>query len=284
MSEYRVDEAFGPVPLWLLRTKVSDRAIRLYALLSALRDYDSNMATVGRKYLSSELDCSLDSLDRAKAELKGVGAITVERAPSSNGEIGQNVYTIHRSNPAAGSRTRAVQVAATIPLVAAPVRPDYLLPDERTSSSSKSTRKRSGRAPTRVNGKNVTPDEEQFAITVLGIFNEISGRKFGSKEALGKIVLRHREHPELDIERHRGIITQQFEHPWWKGDPSPSVIYGNGDVFDRALNGVRGNGHDVGDGGTEEPDQYLAYALRQAEKTRAKIEGREAEGLDGDAG
>ncbi len=54
------------------------------------------------------------------------------------------------------------------------------------------------------------------------------------------IVRRAREHPELTLEDHEGLIKVQFENPWWKGDPTPSVIYGNGRVFDRALNGARG--------------------------------------------
>jgi hypothetical protein len=98
---------------------------------------------------------------------------------------------------------------------------------------------RAGRAPTQVNGKKVTVKEEFFAIAVLDVFNEITGKKFAAKETLGKIILRHREHPELDVADHRRIIEEQVAHPWWKGDVSPAVIYGNGPLFDRALNGVR---------------------------------------------
>jgi Helix-turn-helix domain len=126
--------------------------------------------------------------------------------------------------------------------------PEPSVTRQKRSSSSK----RAGRAPTMIGGKRVTDDEESFALSVLAIFNAVSGKRFGSKEALGKIILRHREHPDLAAEDHERIIREQFERPWWSGDPSPAVIYGNGEVFDRALNGVRGgdsvrqNGQDSG--------------------------------------
>lgn len=256
MSEYRVDEAFGPVPLWLLRTKVSDRAVRLYALLAAMRDYGTDMATVGRKRLARELGCSDDSLDRAKAELEKADAISVQRGEAAGGAIPRNIYTIHRTSPA--TRTGA---ATPIPagVRVADTRTDAAMYEKDLSSRTSSSAKRQGRAPSQVSGKRVTAEEEQFALDVLAAFNEISGRKFGSKEALGKIVLRHREHPELSVAEHRSVIEQQFEKPWWKGDPSVSVVYGNGDVFDRALNGVRGVGNNVSD---EQDDPYARGAIR----------------------
>lgn len=253
MTEYRTDEAFGPVPLWLLKLDISDRAVRLYALLSAERDYGTDMATLGRKKLAEQMRCSLDSLDRAKAELETVGAISVVRG-SENGSLAKNVYTIHRVSP--GSR-----MGAATPL-AAPERPSSRTGAASSlQSESSSSSKRAGRAPSQISGKRVTPAEEEFAVAVLAVFNEISGRKFASKEAIGKIVLRHREHPELSVDQHRALIKVQFEHPWWKGDPSPSVIYGNGDVFDRAVNGVRGVGNNVRDDDPE-TDWYSEGVVR----------------------
>lgn len=93
VSQYHVDEAFGPVPLWLLRSKVSDRAVRLYALLSALSD--ATGVAVGRKELANDLRCSLDSLDRAKTELEEVGAVTITRGHDENGGLARNAYAVH---------------------------------------------------------------------------------------------------------------------------------------------------------------------------------------------
>lgn len=256
MSDYRVDESFGIVPGWLIDSKVSDRAIRLYALLSWMRDYGTDMATVGRKLLASKLGCSDDSLDRAKAELEQAGAISVERGRAEDGQIAKNIYTIHRISP--GTRTAAGRLPARGRVEGTGAARSPLVVESSSSSSSEqhpSPPRRQGRAPTQIGGKRVTADEEAFALDVLGRFNEVSGRKFASKEALGKIILRHREHPELAAHEHEAIIREQFEHPWWRGDPSPSVIYGSGDVFDRALNGVRGA--DRGD--TLEDDELSQY-------------------------
>lgn len=236
MSNYRTDEAFAIVPMWLTESTVSDRAVRLYSLLSGMRDYGTDMATVGRKLLAQKMGCSDDSLDRAKAELEEAGAISVERGEANGGVIPRNVYTIHRTRPA--TRTPAAMgVPAPVRVLDTRTRAAMY---EREPVESPPPLKRGGRAPGSVNGKRVTPVEEQFALDVLAAFNEVSGRAFASKEALGKIVMRHREHPDLDVAAHRSLIEAQFAAPWWKGDPSPSVVYGNGEVFDRALNGVRG--------------------------------------------
>lgn len=70
---------------------------------------------------------------------------------------------------------------------------------------------------------------------MLDVFNEVSGLKMTSKEWVSKIILRLREHPELEVEDHRGIIVRNFAAPWWNGLPSPSVIYGNSGIFERSM-------------------------------------------------
>jgi hypothetical protein len=88
--------------------------------------------------------------------------------------------------------------------------------------------RRAGRAPVVVNGVKVTGAEERFALAVLEMFNELAGRRFSAKEVLAKIILRHREHPELDLDAHRKLVEEQLAHPWWEGDASPSVIMATG--------------------------------------------------------
>ena len=94
--------------------------------------------------------------------------------------------------------------------------------------------------PGQINGTKVTKQEALLAQEVLTAFNERSGKRFSGKEWLASIVRRVREHPDVSLERHKEIIDQQFGRPWWKDDPTPSVIYGNGKVFDRALNSSLG--------------------------------------------
>lgn len=241
----RTDLPFAPVPLWVADLAISDRALRLYVLLAGMRDYGTGQASYGRKLLSKKLRCSLDSLDRAKGELERHQAISVERGLAAGGQIARNIYTIHRIPP--DSRTRA----------ATPIAGGERLPDSRTRAATNEkkgfnenppTSKRQPGALKTVDGEKVTDDEREKGTSILAIFNELSGKRFAGKEWLRAIIMRVREHPEMTLDEHRTVMTQQFAAPWWNGDPTPSVIYGNGKVFDRALNGVRGFSHDVGDG------------------------------------
>lgn len=302
MSEYRVDEAFAIVPGWLIEAKVSDRAVRLYAILSWMRDYGTDMATVGRKMLASKLGCSNDSLDRAKAELEEAEAITVERMRGENGGIERNVYTIHRVPPSrtgaasASSRTGAASPtgAARSPLMdesSSSSTPQVLdashvriksdstdawyeidvdarngtgtctCPARRVCKHIRRAREilgrpdAAGRQPGSVGGKRVTVAEHDLCDGILSAFNELSGKRFAGAEWRRAIIGRVREHPDLTLVEHRSAIEFSLEHPWWKGDPSPAVVYGKGSVFDSALNSVRGSGQNGGDDGLSAYDR-----------------------------
>lgn len=242
--------------MWVLDLPISDRAVRIYATISGMRDFATDEAPVRRRDLADRLGVSVDSIDRAKTELITHGALAVQAQLRSDGGQGENAYIVHRIPPEnRGIPAAPVQTPPSAAHAEGPLRTGAAPKNQRkpsqSSSSSKSARARVGRAPDMIARKKVTGDEEHFALAVLAIFNEVSGKTFGSQQAVGKLVLRHREHPELTLEDHRRIIVGQFERPWWKGDPSVNVIYGNGDIFDNALNGV---GRDKGD-----DDQFEAY-------------------------
>jgi hypothetical protein len=224
----------APVWWWLLDAGLSSRAIHLYALLDRYADWTVDEATVSRKTLAEKLGVSTDTLDRVIKELVVANAVEVVPRYDEHGDREPNGYHLLSTIPGLrrGGRTDAAGGGRT---GAAPNTQIELLSEKNSSSP-----KRAGRAPTQVNGKKVTADEEQFAIEVLDAFNEITGKKFAAKETLGKIIRSRRDHPELDVAAHRRIIEQQIAAPWWTGDVSPSVIYGNGPLFDRAVNGTRG--------------------------------------------
>jgi Helix-turn-helix domain len=113
------------------------------------------------------------------------------------------------------------------------IAPDPTTKKDHSSSSN-------GLLPRSVAGKVVSSLEHEMASAILAAFNDAAGKSFGGQEWRRSIIMRLREHPELEAADHQSIIARQFEHPWWSGDPTPSVIYGNGAVFDRALNGVKG--------------------------------------------
>ena len=91
----------------------------------------------------------------------------------------------------------------------------------------------------KVDRKQVTPHEDDFAEAVLDFWNEVTGQSLTSRDWLAKIVMRIREHPELDRNAHRHAIQVALREPWWDGHPSPSVVYGNGACFERALTAAR---------------------------------------------
>jgi hypothetical protein len=122
----RYDFPFSQIPEWILfHPGLSDRAVRLYGVILRFGN-SSGRRIPGRARLAKLCrECSVDSVDRAKAELVAVGAIEVERrfvpgASVSNADR-TNVYTVHALPPGSrtdaatsrpGSRTDAAGVAA----------------------------------------------------------------------------------------------------------------------------------------------------------------------------
>jgi hypothetical protein len=90
---------FALIPEWVLYCDgLSDRAVRLYATLSRYAD-DTGVAWPSRRALGRHLGCSPDSIDRARAELEAIGALSQEPR-FEDGRQTSNLYRIHRVPPA----------------------------------------------------------------------------------------------------------------------------------------------------------------------------------------
>lgn len=87
----------------------------------------------------------------------------------------------------------------------------------------------------KVDREPVTRAEHDFAVAVLAEFNDQTGGRFASKTTLAKIVMRRREHPEVDVADHAEVIRRNLAAPWWSGKATPSVIYGSDEQFERAM-------------------------------------------------
>lgn len=87
---------FAMVPEWILDAEVSDRAIRLYAVLARFAD-GSGRAWPGRALLAKRVRCSKDSIDRAMAELVAVGAITKRGRVDAAGDQTSNLYVVRHT-------------------------------------------------------------------------------------------------------------------------------------------------------------------------------------------
>jgi hypothetical protein len=87
---------FSITPHWLLMSEVSDRALRLYALLGRYADNKTGQAHPGRVRLATEMRCSESSLDRATKELVAAGALLVSQRLTEHGDFATNLYTVLR--------------------------------------------------------------------------------------------------------------------------------------------------------------------------------------------
>lgn len=120
-DELAIESDTGPwaaVPAWVLDSGVSPRAVFLYAILSLYADggASGNGATTRtRKRLAGRLDCSVDTLDRAVAELEAIHALAKLPTWDTNGDQGPNRWKVFRVRPgggenaATGSRADAAQ-------------------------------------------------------------------------------------------------------------------------------------------------------------------------------
>lgn len=100
---------FAIVPEWMIDADVSDRAFRLYSILSRYADGDG-FCWPSRRTLADRLRCSVDTLDRTVRELVDGGMLTVAARVDDAGDRASNGYTIHRVAPApmqGGGRTPA---------------------------------------------------------------------------------------------------------------------------------------------------------------------------------
>lgn len=91
----------GRVPEWLLDSDASDRAIRLYALLSTYADRDG-ASFPSRTKLAARLGCGLTACKGALRDLEAAGALTTEPRTRDDGSQASNLYVLHWGADATG--------------------------------------------------------------------------------------------------------------------------------------------------------------------------------------
>ena len=90
----RLERRFAILDEWLLDLDISDRAVRLYAVLARYADSQTHKAYPSRGTLAERLHCSKASVDRAAQELVDSGAMTKQQRHNSS-----VVYTLQVSSP-----------------------------------------------------------------------------------------------------------------------------------------------------------------------------------------
>jgi hypothetical protein len=98
MDNLNTDVRFSIVPQWLLETSISDRAIRIYALIAGYADNETLTAFPSRETLAKRAGCHVKTVDRAIAELVELGAVS--KTQRMNGDAySSNLYTLRRVAP-----------------------------------------------------------------------------------------------------------------------------------------------------------------------------------------
>jgi hypothetical protein len=90
----RLERRFAIIDEWLLDLDISDRAVRLYAVLARYADSETHKAYPSRGTLAERLKCSKASVDRAAQELVDAGAMKKKQRHNSS-----VVYTLQVSSP-----------------------------------------------------------------------------------------------------------------------------------------------------------------------------------------
>lgn len=93
---------FAILPEWLLDAEVSDRAVRLYAVLARYADGETGTCFPSRTTLGKRLHCGVDAVDRAMRALIDYGAVTKEERRTPRGDQTSNTYTVRWTRAGAG--------------------------------------------------------------------------------------------------------------------------------------------------------------------------------------
>jgi len=91
-SKLELELNFSIIPEWVIDSGVSDKAIRLYAVLARYADNRTGEAFPSRDTLAARMSCSAKSVDRAAQELLNCGAVTKRQRHNSS-----LVYTVKMS-------------------------------------------------------------------------------------------------------------------------------------------------------------------------------------------
>lgn len=256
-----VGPRFVMVPNFVLELPIDAQAVRLYAVLLSYAGCEGDAFPSLRKIRERMNMVSEETVRRARRELVEVGLVDVEERLRDNGSQTSNLYTVYTDpsfiREGGGDPTGE---RGSLQRVRSP---------EGESREVESRRPPPERppVPVKVNGKLASTQEVQTAQLVLDTWNDRTGSNppFRSVDWLRKIVLRMREHPELGWGDFDRVIERALASPWWEGNASPSVVFGNGAVFEQALvsNGATKRKRRYGTGVTAGEMGELAQRLRE---------------------
>lgn len=107
MTEIRSTNYFAIIPEWILHSDISANAIRLYCVLNRYAN-QNGQAWPSRKSIADLMRISVATVDRAKDELVGIRALTVEARKTPSGDPSSNLYTLITEPPKRHSKSSPV--------------------------------------------------------------------------------------------------------------------------------------------------------------------------------
>lgn len=226
---------FAVIPATVLDAGISDRAVRLYANLARRAGGPDEGTVRGHAEMEGWLQCKRTALKAALEELRAIGAVTVEEGKSPVGGRGWNTYIVHADVASATVDSRQGDHTPDAGATEQEVEPTTEKTETPKGVPVSTTAAPAVRAIGSVDRRPVTPNEATLAWAIIEVWNERTGQNLRALTWVRKIVMRIREHPELGLPEHEHVIECSLERPWWKGEPSPSVIYGNDAQFERQL-------------------------------------------------
>lgn len=234
-------------------TKVFDMRVGDYiakAVLVKLADFANDEGTswpsIGR--IAQDTEIPERTVKRKLAWLEAEGFIERRRSRGEGGQFGLTFYIIRpqpEATVAPGTAGHGEPPGANAP---ASTRVPFPV-----SEPSEGTPPKAPPRPLKVDNQPVTDSELELATAVLAVWNDRakSNPPFRAESWIRKIVMRIREHPDLDLDGHTSVIEGALADPWWTGASSPAVVYGNDSLFEQVAHGGGGgrrNGRRFGRG------------------------------------
>ena len=252
----KLGRKYVQIPLALLRHAdhlgLDDGAVRLLVAMESFRRGGEDEAVFpSQETLADLCGCSVSQIERRVAKLRKLALIEVVR--EERGGRRRNRYTRH------GLGARLVELEESYPSRArGSDPPSYPAPTRDSGRDLPRTDAGPYPASTRAPYPASTRDEVEaveeeagkkthntarradLPSRILSFFNEQFEGQYGIEKWLDLIAARIEENPDLDFEAHTRIVrTVREGDAWWKGAPSPRIIYGKAETFERALHASR---------------------------------------------
>ena len=204
------------------------------AVLLALADHadQDGICWPGIERIARKTELSRRTVIRQLTALADDAFLEVSPRSDKDGKQTSNLYRIALDrDPGSGMTERhgGDDRAASPGVTESPIRGERAAPDPSVNRQEEPSKEPSAREVDQIP---ISDQEYELARRLLAAFNIENGSGYPLDGQMDKIVRAIRRRPDLSEQDHLGIIAKAMRDPWWKGQPSPAVIWGKPDLFD----------------------------------------------------